>query len=203
MASSPVRSAFHELGYGEDELLHGLPKLDFLYHRDPELFNDIVEHCKHADEAEQESWRQWFRTYPARRITEAEPDDGHLEVFRSRWYLAPLAVKIAHAAMNGSYLAVETLIGSSWQYMERTGTGWDGAKAFMIVITLMPSMGKDSDREKAEKIRYVREHIKEVEALVSEITEEGITTLERLKQRIESDKADDDDPLVDGATLDA
>lgn len=202
MTGTPAQRAFHELGYGKEERPNGLPKLEYLHSHDPQLFRAIVDHCKRASDEEKESWRHWFRTYPARSHMSGSPDDGHLEAFRSRYHLAPLAVKVAHAAMNGSNLAVETLIGSSWQYMDRTGTGWDGAKAFMIVITLMPSMGKDSEKQKTEKIRYVKEHLAEVEKIIDEIASQGITSLDMLRRRLERD-SDSDDLSGDDATLEA
>lgn len=204
MTSTAARKAFKELGYGEKERGQGLPKLDFLAHYDPDLLQAIVEQCKTGDPAIVELWRRWFEWYPAR-IIDSAPHEGHLDIFKMRYHLLPVALMVQD---RDSLLTVEALAGSAWQFMDRTGTFWDTGKAFMIVVTLMPSgHTTSSSTEGTNKIKYVAKHIDDVIELIPEIIERKVTTLRALEALMSERFPHEDDagtaPEVDSATLEA
>lgn len=182
MTSSAARHAFTELGYGEKEEAQGLPKLDFLASYDPDLLQAIVDQCKSGDERIVELWRHWFETYPARRV-EAGPYEGHLNAFKMRYHLLPIALMVQE---RDSFLTSEALMGAAWQFMERTGSFWETGKAFMIVVTLLPSGDTtSSSTEGISKIKYIAAHIDHVVELIPEIKRRSITALSELQNLVE------------------
>lgn len=206
MTSTAARHAFSELGYSDKERALGLPKLDFLAHYDPELLQAIVSQCKEGNPQIIELWRRWFASYPARSI-ESGPNEGHLEVFKMRYHLLPVALMVRN---RDSLLTVEALVESAWQFMERTGTFWDTGKAFMIVVTLMPSgYSTSSNAEGIKKIKYVASRIDEVIELIPEIIARKITDLQGLealvKERFQHEEDDENESAheANSATLDA
>lgn len=201
MISNAARKAFDELGYGDKERAQGLPKLNFLAHYDPDLLQAIVEQCKTGSPEIVEMWRHWFEWYPAR-IIDSGPHEGHLDVFKMRYHLLPVALMVQDREL---LLTVDALMGSAWQFMERTGTFWDTGKAFMIVVTLMPSgFTTSSSIEGTNKIKYVASHIDEVIELIPEIIARKITSIKSLDALIEERSPHDDEaPETDSATLDA
>jgi hypothetical protein len=201
MTSSAARKAFDELGYGDKERAQGLPKLDFLAHHDPELLQAIVEQCKGGDPQIVEMWRSWFESYPAKIINSGHYED-HLGAFKMRYHLLPVALMVRN---RESLLTVEALMGSAWQFMERTGSFWDTGKAFMIVVTLMPSgFTTSSSAEGIQKIKYVASHIDEVIELIPEIIAHKIIDLRQLETLVEERFPHDEDTSEEtSATLDA
>lgn len=182
MTSTAARHAFTELGYGDKERAQGLPKLDYLAHYDPDLLQAIVKQVSEAEGPVTEVWRRWFETYPSRTI-ESGPSEGHLNSFRMLYHLLPIAFKVQD---EDSMLTAETLVGSAWQFMERTGSFWETGKAFMIVVKLMPSGATtSSSAEGISKIKYVASHIDEVVELIPEIITHRITTLRALQSLVE------------------
>jgi hypothetical protein len=201
MTSTAARNAFTELGYGDAERAQGLPKLDFLAHHDPKLLQAIVEQCKAGDPQIIEMWRSWFETYPSRIINSGHYED-HLDAFKMRYHLLPVALMVRN---RESLLTVEALMGSAWQFMERTGSYWNTGKAFMIVVTLMPSgFTTSSSTEGIQKIKYVASHIDEVIELIPEIIAHKIIDLRQLEVLVEEHYPHDEDASEEtSATLDA
>jgi len=186
MATPVALKAFQDLGYGNSEEHHGLPKLEYLERFAPEMLKLIVEQCKNAEYGEDELWRKWFAMYPARQIEEF-PNEGYLRVFEMRYHLTPVASKINKVRGSDSMLTSETLIGAAWQFMDRTGSGWDMAKAFMIVVTLMPTNSDTSNSvEGLNKIRYVAQHLNEVIELIPEISKWTTMSLNELELLVSS-----------------
>lgn len=183
MSSTTAQEAFDELGFGDAEMHHGMPKLRFLALHDPDLLRAVVDRYKSVNGAEAEMWHHWFSDYPSLSREGDDLVDRHLEVVRMQYNLFPAAAKVA-TATGGSLTTAGTLVGSAWQYTERHGGAWNEGQAYMIVVMLMSPYGSESEDSRHKKIKWVAQHINEVMELVPEIAKANYPSLEAVKAMV-------------------
>lgn len=184
--TSPAQQAYDDIGFDDIDRHNAMRKLKYLETHDPEMLRLIVERCESSPD-EAKLWRSWLSIVsPDYSADESNAD--HLMSYRMRYELFPTALQIAQRLGLKDYV-IEVMVGSSWQFGERTGSEWDLMRAHMLAVTVAPYFG-DNYKESMNRVKFVADHFDEVMEKLPDLAAKGGLTLSELTALVGVEETD-------------